>query len=276
MGVAVLEGAQTVRFRELEVEDSNAVAECQKCYILLPCYNEALNLKPLIKKLSDIFKDDDYEIVAVNDGSVDNTLDVLKKLSEQFPITIINHKSNLGLHMALKNGIKYIVNMSNSDDDIIITMDADNTHDPKYITQMIEKIRNGYDIVVASRYIDGGKQINVPAYRVFLSIGINTILRGISRVPVRDQTTGYRAYRVGILKNMINNLGDNFITSKGFEVAVELLIKSYRYGGRNVKVAEVPILLDYGEKIGKSKMRLFKTIFLYCYLVISLLFIKNI
>jgi len=233
-----------------------------RCHVLLPCYNEAENLKPLVEKIGYILRNNNYEIVAVNDGSRDNTLEILKELAKSFPITIINHKKNLGLHRALRNGIKHIINVSDSDD-IIITMDADNTHDPKYITQMIEKINNGCDIVIASRYINGGKQINVPAHRIFLSIGINTILRGISGIPVKDQTTGYRAYRVEILKNMIKNLEDNFITSKGFEVAVELLIKAYYCGGNQVKISEIPIILDYGRKIGNSKMKLFKTITLY-------------
>ncbi len=234
-----------------------------RCYVLLPCYNEEKNLKLLVKRIDDVLRNNDYEIVAINDGSKDNTLKVLKELSKSFPITIINHEKNLGLHMALKNGIKHIINISNSNDDVVITMDADNTHDPKYIMQMIDKINSGYDIVVASRYTNGGKQVNVPIHRVFLSIGINTILRGVSGIPVKDQTTGYRAYRVEILRNMIKNLGDNFITSKGFEVAVELLIKAYYYGGNHVKITEIPIVLDYGRKIGKSKMKLFKTIVLY-------------
>jgi dolichol-phosphate mannosyltransferase len=194
----------------------------------------------------------------VNDGSRDRTCEVLKDLSADYPVKIVEHCTNMGLGAALKSGL-LAANEEVCDDDVVITMDSDNTHDPKHILCMLTASRKA-DIVVGSRYIAGGVQLNVPSHRVILSKVINVLVGKLFKLPVKDTTSGFRCFKATLLKRLCTRLRDNIIDSKGFESSLELLFKAVHSGGF---VTEVPILLDYGQKGGKSKMRLFTTIINY-------------
>lgn len=240
-----------------------------KCLIVLPCYNEEENVESLIYKIDQFLNHFiQYEIVAINDGSRDHTGDLLKHLSNNYPIMIKEHIENRGLSEALRTGLKAALQYS-SDEDFIVTMDSDNTHDPKYILPMLESGRSGADIVIGSRYVSKGKQLNVSPHRVLLSRSINLLIRKIVKLPVRDVTSGYRCFKAFVLRRLREKLGKEFLTSKGFEVSLELLIKTFWCCS---KVKEIPITLDYGKKKGKSKMRLIPTINSY---IIALMKIKD-
>jgi len=228
-----------------------------KILVILPCYNEEENLKSLIHKIDGTLRYfTPYEIIAVNDGSQDGTGEILKELSNSYPIIITEHSTNKGLSEALSTGIKTALQHS-SDEDFIITMDADNTHDPKYILNMFKLAKNGTDIVIGSRYVYCGKQTNVSPYRALMSKMINFLTRKIAKLPVKDATSGYRCYKSSVLKKTVENLGPSFLESKGFEASFELLLKIF-WCCSNVK--EIPIMLDYSKKKGKSKMRILPTI----------------
>jgi dolichol-phosphate mannosyltransferase len=207
-----------------------------------------------------------YRIVAVDDGSNDETGKILKKLSEKYPITLVTHKTNLGLAAALRDGINAALQQA-SDGDFIITMDADNTHDPSYIIKMVHYLDKGAEIIIASRYIAGGRQIKVPPYRVALSRCANLFLKLITGVPVNDVTGGYRAFKASVLKKAVQQFRNEFVTSRGFEATVEILTKTYWHGGNNLRISEMPFLLDYSVKKGKSKMKIFNTVRLYLSMV---------
>ncbi|AMQ19451.1 glycosyltransferase family 2 protein [Thermococcus peptonophilus] len=234
-------------------------------FVVLPCYNEAPNLLKLIPKIDDALKGQDYQIIAVNDGSSDRTGEVLLQLSEEYPIRILTHQRNMGLQAALKTGLSEAVRLG-KEGDVVITMDSDDTHDPIHISQMLEKIEDGADIVIASRYVKGGKQVNVPVHRVFLSWGINKVLGLFSGVPAKDLTSGYRAYKWECLRRTFDALGERLVTSQGFEISVELLVKVFYFGNCS-RIEEVPLYLDYGRKEGGSKMNLRKTIMGYLKLI---------
>jgi dolichol-phosphate mannosyltransferase len=234
-------------------------------FVVLPCYNEAPNLVKLIPKIGASLKNQEYQIIAVNDGSSDNTGEVLSRLSDEYPVRILTHQKNMGLQAALKSGLSEAVRLG-KEGDIIITMDSDDTHDPRHIMQMLEKIGEGADVIIASRYVQGGKQINVPPHRVFLSWGINRVIRLVSGVPARDLTSGYRAYRWECLKRAFDVRGEGIVTSQGFEVSVELLVKVFYFGNCR-RMEEVPLYLDYGRKEGGSKMNLKKTMAGYLKLI---------
>jgi len=228
-----------------------------ECLVMLPCYNEEENLKSLIHNIDETLRHSiNYKIIAVNDGSRDHTGDILKELSNEYPIIITEHKTNKGLSKALHTGLKTALQYS-SDEDFIITMDSDNTHDPKHILHMLRVARHGADIVIGSRYVPYGKQTNVSPHRIFLSKSINLIIRKIARLPVKDATSGYRCFRASVLRKLEKTLGQKFLESKGFEASFELLVKTF-WCCSNVK--EIPITLDYSKKKGKSKMRLMPTI----------------
>lgn len=234
-----------------------------RCFIVLPCFNEEKNVKPLIYSIDHVLKNKiPYKIIAVNDGSRDLTCKVLKDLSADYSIRVVEHHTNMGLGVALRSGL-LAATEEVFDDDVVITMDSDNTHDPKHILGMLAASKKA-DIVVGSRYVEGGSQLNVPSHRVVLSKFINTLIGKLFRLPVKDTTSGFRCFRAILLKRLCVLLKGSIIDSKGFESSLELLFKAVYLGGFPV---EIPILLDYGKKGGKSKLRIFSTILNYLILL---------
>lgn len=233
-----------------------------KCFIILPCYNEEQNINSLIKSIAKTLKKTPYKIIAVNDGSTDNTGAILENLSLKYPIKTLTHSKNMGLAKALKTGLKRAL-AECSKEDLIVIMDSDNTHNPKYIPEMIRKAQQ-YDLVIGSRYIQGGKQLNVPAHRILLSKTINHLLKLILKVNIHDFTSGYRCFKAEVLQKMFKKLGENFINSSGFEVSFELLLKTLNNG---FSAGEIAITLNYGFKNGDSKMKLLPTVLEYLRLI---------
>jgi len=140
-------------------ENSNAN---RQLYLMLPMYNEETSIIALLENVNRVRKllKDPFEVVIVDDGSKDNSVNNVKRYSSQHPdfkIKIIPHEKNMGLGQAMRTGIYYLTKTAN-DNDIIFTMDADNTHNPEYMPDMIEKIEEGNEIVIASRYCGGGDE----------------------------------------------------------------------------------------------------------------------
>jgi len=234
-----------------------------KCFIVLPCFNEEKNVKPLVFSIDEALKHEvPYKIIAVNDGSRDLTSSLLRDLSLEYPVRIIEHPDNMGLGAAMRTGLLAAAEEV-LDGDVVVTMDSDNTHDPKCILNMLAAAREA-DIVVGSRYVTGGVQLNVPPHRVVLSKMINSLVRTLFRLPVKDATSGYRCFRATLLKKLGNAFQQDIIVSSGFDSSLELLFKAVRCGGF---ATEVPIFLDYGKKGGGSKMHLFSTIARYLILI---------
>jgi dolichol-phosphate mannosyltransferase len=234
-----------------------------RCFIVLPCFNEERNLKPLIHSINEVLSPNfSYQIIAVNDGSHDRTSEILKDLSADFPVKVLEHTKNCGLGAALKTGLIAAVAEA-FDDDFVITMDSDNTHDPKYVLDMLSAAEHA-DVVVGSRYVKGGEQLNVPLHRVILSRIVNLLIEKLFRLPLKDATSGFRCFRGSFLKRLRNVFRDDIIESNGFTASLELLLKAVALGG---VIDEVSIFLDYGKKGGVSKMRLFSTVFGYLALV---------
>ena len=226
-------------------------------YVVIPCYNEKQNLPRLMNDISLVLsKIMPFEIIVVNDGSSDDSDIVLTNLAIKFPIRLLHHKQNMGLSSALKDGLLFAITIARSND-IVITMDADNTHNSTYLRKMIETVHQGADIVIASRYVVGGLQIGVSNNRIMLSKWVNYILNLLSGQKIKDLTSGYRCYRASILKKGLEKYNSHFIDAKGFEVQTELLLKLSSIS-RNIH--EIPFKLRYDEKQGKSKMPLFETI----------------
>ncbi|MDH7564174.1 MAG: glycosyltransferase [Candidatus Bathyarchaeota archaeon] len=231
-----------------------------KVLVVLPCYNEEMSLSLLAERIDKACTRVDYTIIAVDDGSKDRTYATLLELQKHFPTIIEKHARNMGLQAALRTGLKKAVDATESDGDAIVVMDADLTHDPKYIPPMIAALARGYDVAVGSRYVKGGGQLGVPVHRQVLSMGMRFVSMCLFRLPVKDVTSGYRAYQAKIIKHLLAAYGDRFIESKGFEVAFELLIKTHKLGAR---FAEIPLRLDYSEKKSRSKLAVQKTIYNY-------------
>ena len=235
-----------------------------RCFIVLPCFNEEKNIKPLIHSIDQALKPlVPYRIIAVDDGSRDRTGEVLKDFSTEYPVEVHRHPFNMGLGAALRTGLLAAAEEA-LDDDFVVTMDSDNTHDPKHVLEMLAAAGDA-SVVVGSRYVPGGRQLNVPAHRVFMSKAVNLLVRELFHLPVKDATSGFRCFRGDLLRRLRDTFRDRIIESDGFAASLELLFKAVNSGGI---VVEVPIFLDYGKKGGASKMRLFSTIVRYMILLL--------
>ncbi|HRR32371.1 MAG TPA: glycosyltransferase family 2 protein, partial [Candidatus Sumerlaeia bacterium] len=229
--------------------------------VALPAYNEEQSLPALLDSFETLIQNNaalKIRIVVVNDGSKDNTLGILEAYRGRLPLEIVNHPQNLGLGQAIRTCLREGVTRAQSDDDIIICMDSDNTHLPEYIPALIEKIQKGSDIVIASRYQTGSREVGVPALRRLYSRGARFLFWVFLRLPnVRDYTCGYRAYRAGLIKRALEIYGDGIITRNGFACTDDLLV---RLATLTKKISEIPFVLRYDKKIGESKLPLLVTI----------------
>jgi len=245
-------------FLQQKLDEENCECSCDsRVYVILPCYNEEQNLSVLIEDIASSMPNEfPFEIIAVDDGSWDNSGLLLKHLAAKYPVTMLNHHSNMGLSATLRDGLSYAIATARAND-FIITMDSDNTHRACYIRSMLEVARQGVDIVIASRYVNGGMQIGVSNNRILLSKYLNSVLGFLSGLSIRDSTSGYRCYRGSVLRKGQEKYNSSFLNSKGFEIQVELIVK---LGLLTNKIKEMPFELRYDRKNGKSKMPMLETI----------------
>lgn len=228
-------------------------------YILLAAFNEEEALPLLLKDISNLATEGqwDYRIIVVNDGSTDNTAQRLDEVKGSLPLTILAHDPNRGLAAAMKTGLLATCQMASSED-VVVTLDADHTHPAYLIKPMETLIANGFDVVIASRFVSGGEEVGVSPLRRVMSRGARLFFRMFLRCGrVQDYTCGFRAYRAGLLQSAIQFYGDDFICSPGFSVTAELLLNLRRWKPR---IAEIPLVLRYDEKPGASKIKLGQTI----------------
>jgi dolichol-phosphate mannosyltransferase len=238
-----------------------------KVLVTLPAYNEEESLPELLERIGEAFADSGipYEVVIVNDGSKDATAKIIEQYSLQMPIHLVNHEVNKGLGTTIRDGLREAAERAD-ERDIILTMDADNTHPPGLIPRMVQMIHEGCDVVIASRFQPGASVTGVPFNRHLLSFGARVLFTLMFPTKgVRDYTSGYRAYRVSVIREAFNTYGDNFVGEKGFSCMADALLKLRKMG---CVFGEAPLRLRYDMKGGESKMRVMQTI----WLTIKLLF----
>jgi dolichol-phosphate mannosyltransferase len=244
-------------------------------WVILPAYNEAGGLPSLLEAFHHLAAGwqrasasplSRLRLVVVDDGSKDDTGAVARAYAARLAVTVLVHPENRGLAAAIRTGIAYACAQAASHD-VIATMDADNTHRPEQLPDLLAAIGDGADVAIASRYARGARQGGVPAHRVLLSAGISWLLRlRFGLRGVRDYSCGYRAYRAGVLQAALAAYGDRLIVSKGFAASTEMLVKLVPFARRFV---EVPLDLRYDRKVGASKMRTAQTMVAYLRLVCS-------
>jgi dolichol-phosphate mannosyltransferase len=229
--------------------------------IVLPAYNEAAGLPALLRSIRQVMDEGRlaYNVVVVDDGSSDGTWDAIAAHAAEMPIVPVRHEVNRGLAEALRSGLQVALEKAGPDD-VIVTMDADNTHAPGLVMRMLGLIREGHDVVIGSRYVQGARVVGVPFHRRVLSGGASLLMRAVFPIEgVRDYTCGFRAYRASILQAAFARYSERLISQKGFSCMVDILLKLRTLEPEAI-MGEVPLVLRYDLKHGMSKMRAAQTI----------------
>jgi dolichol-phosphate mannosyltransferase len=217
--------------------------------ILIPTYNEIENIEKIIRKVFSL--PEPFHILIIDDGSPDGTAQKVKQLQQEFPDTlfILERNGKQGLGKAYIAGFKWSIERKY---DFIFEMDADFSHNPDDLIRLYEACKNNEDVSVGSRYVRGGKVVNWPFNRIFISYGASVYVRLITWMPVKDCTAGFVCYKREVLEAIdLDNI--KFI---GYAFQIEMKYTAWRKG---FKIKEVPItFVDRTEGVSKMSKGIVK------------------
>ena len=230
-------------------------------YFIIPAYNEQENIGALLENILDLeLRDDEYQVIVVNDGSKDNTLQIVDTFLTRMPVSVESHVVNQGVGAVFRTGFQAALKYAKPSD-VIITMEADNTSDLAILPEILKNVYSQSDLVLASCYAPGGEIKGTNLWRKFLSWGANLLL--VLAFPIKGVKTYssfYRAYNAGFLQKAIDTYQGKFIEQPGYVCMVEVLVKMNRI---NARISEVPMILNINMRKDASKMRIWRTILDY-------------
>jgi dolichol-phosphate mannosyltransferase len=216
-----------------------------KSMIIIPTYNESENLERLIGAIRTL--PIQFEITIVDDGSPDGTGQLAEKIAARDPgVHVIHRSGKQGLGTAYVAGFKYALQ---NGVEAIFEMDADFSHDPQALPQFLDKLKDGADVVIGSRYVNGVRVLNWSFKRLLLSKMATLyvdLITGMGSDVVTDATAGFKCYR----RSVLEAIDLDRIHSNGYAFQIEMKYKAYRKG---FKLAEVPITFN-DRHVGQSKM----------------------
>jgi dolichol-phosphate mannosyltransferase len=213
----------------------------KKTIVIIPTYNELSNIKKMLQAVTEVMPETD--ILVVDDNSPDGTGQYVKEEGEKdIRIKLIQRQGKMGLGTAYVAGFKY---MLENGYDIAFQMDADFSHDPAELKNMLAEIEN-YDLVIGSRYIKGVNVINWPMHRLLLSYFANKYSRIVTGLPICDATGGFKCFR----RDVLSAIDLDSIKSNGYSFQIEMNFKAWKKG---FKIKEIPIIF-YERMEGASKM----------------------
>lgn len=219
-------------------------AQGERALVVIPTFNERENLPTIVTRLQAALPG--THVLVVDDSSPDGTGDVADSIAAQDPaqrVHVLHRTDKDGLGKAYLAGFAWGLAREYA---VIIEMDADGSHAPEQLGRLLEAVNAGADLVIGSRYVSGGKLVNWPKRREFLSRGANTYARLALGAKVHDITAGFRAYRRTVLEKI--DLGS--VESAGYCFQIDLAWRAVRAG---FDVREVPITFTERE-VGESKM----------------------
>lgn len=211
------------------------------CTVVVPTYNEAENIGHLVPQ---ILADPRCRVLVVDDASPDGTGDLVAALARMEPrIGLLRRSGKLGLGTAYVAGFRQALAEGA---EFIFEMDADFSHDPRYLAELRAAAEAGADLVIGSRYVPGGGTTDWGLLRRAISRGGNLYAGLILRLPVADATGGFRCYHRRVLERI--DLG--LVRSNGYAFQIEMAYRAHIAGFR---ISEVPIIFP-DRRVGKSKM----------------------
>lgn len=229
-------------------------------FVIAPVFNEEGNIPGLMqdwRTLADRLRPHRVEGILVDDGSTDGTVAAAERLHKGLPVAVLKQERNQGPGAAFAAGFAHVAGRF-ADDDIIVTMEGDNTSRIDTLSTMIARLeREGFDVVLASPHSYGGGFAQTNGFRILLSHFASAFVRGLLGLHGINTTSSFlRAHRGTAVRALQARYGPRVLERTGFESMVELLIKCVILG---MTISEVAMRLDTGARVGKSKMKIART-----------------
>jgi len=227
-----------------------------KLAIVIPTYNEAETIPSLIKELFEKIKHlvEKLDVLIIDDSSPDGTADIVRGLGEKYEkITVVQRPKKMGLGAAYKEGFRHV--LEKFDSELVLQMDADHSHQPSEIPNMLEKIKN-FDFLIASRHVEGSDVIGWGVGRKTTHSIAGAIARICAKIEIKDSTSGFRMFK----KKTLEKIDFEKIRSDGFAFQIEVLYQLKQLGMRGLEVPTVFVNRTEGSsKMGSNEMMQFIT-----------------
>ena len=212
--------------------------------IIIPTLNESGTIGTLLKSIIETLGSTPLSVIIVDDGSTDGTIETIQDLQlEHDNITLIERGEKLGFGTALRDGFKAALDQT-PEPDLIITMDADLSHDSSHLPTLIQPCER-QSLVIGSRYTTGGEIHGWGPYRKTVSWGANLLVRVFTNIPTKDCTSGYRCYGIDLIQAVLPRL-----ESSGYDIQIEILAEATRL---DYEIKEIPIKFQ-DRTSGESKL----------------------
>jgi len=213
-----------------------------RCLVVVPTYNERENIAELIPALLQLPLG--VEVLVVDDASPDGTAEEVQRWQREFPerVHLLQRPGKLGLGSAYCEGFQWAFARGY---EVLVQMDADFSHDPADVPRLVGGLATA-DVVIGSRYVSGVNVVNWPMGRLLLSWLANRYTRWVTGMPIRDATSGFKAFRASVLRR----LRWERIRSNGYAFQIEVTYRLWRLGCR---IVEVPIIF-VDRRSGFSKL----------------------
>jgi dolichol-phosphate mannosyltransferase len=213
----------------------------ERALVVVPTYNEAMNLPLIVPQI--LAQDPQLDVLVVDDNSPDGTGHLADQMAAAEPrVQVLHRPGKGGLGKAYLAGFRWALER---DYELVIEMDADFSHDPKFLSELLRAVENA-DLVIGSRYKTGVNVINWPISRLLLSLGANQYARWITGLPIMDSTGGFKCFRRPVLAA----IDFSRVRSNGYAFQIEMSFRAWKKGFRLV---EIPIV--FSDRVGgQSKM----------------------
>ena len=241
-------------------------AEFQKqALVVIPTYNEVENITEMVKCICSLTTSHAIDILVVDSNSPDGTGDRLEQMKKIIPrLHVLHQPRKMGLGCAYLEAFRYVQQRLPHRYDLVITMDADFSHHPRYIQTMFNKVLQ-CDLVVGSRYIEGGKLCNWPTSRKWLSRFANSYAKNLTGIPLNDLTSGFHCFRLPVLMQVLQHE----ISAEGYAFLIELKYCAVLEG---FKILEIPI--EFADRT-KGSSKISKRVILESAIVVLKIFFQR-
>jgi dolichol-phosphate mannosyltransferase len=231
-----------------------------RLYVILPALDEAPNVPPLLDSLRAVARSwstrADCHVLLVDDGSSDGTADVARAHAGELDLTVLSHGVPLGPGRAFRTAFEHLAERLR-EDDLVLTMEADNTSRVEVLEAMGRRLEEGYDVVLASPYMYGGGIVQTTPLRVMLSHVANAFVKEFLGIHgILTVSSFFRLHSGSAVLRLQRRYGPGVVERDGFECMVEALLKMTYLG---MAIAEVPMVLDSSLRAGSSKLRIRRT-----------------